>query len=333
MKPTWDDVDARARGLGTHLLGRSRLEPLAQAADLPALAAALERDGFDTAGAGDSPAALDLAVRRSAAARMRTLARWCGRRAETLAVVFEDEDRRSLRAILRGALQGAAPQARLAGCIPTPSLSERLLEELAGAPAPSAVAALLVAWENPYGSALLEEASQQHPDPFRLESSLNRTFARRSLAGAGKAGRALREYVQEVIDLENAWSALLLAAQGGDGSPGECFLSGGRRLDRKRFETIAAGKSPAAALLCAAFVRTAFAEAFRSAGLSTLENAILTAQIREQARAMLRDPVGPAPILLYTLRLRAETVDLRRIIWGIALGAPATGLALGLVTA
>lgn len=334
MKLRWDDVNARARGLATHLLGVSRLKPLAQAPDLTALGAALERDGFNAGGAAGSPAALDLAVRRAAAARMRILARWCGRRVETLAVVFEDEDRRSLRAILRGALQGAAPEARLAGCIPTPSLPERALEELARGQAPSPVAALLVAWGNPYGSPLLADARQQHPDLFRLELSINRTFACRALAAARKAERALHEYAQELVDLENAWSALLLAANGGDVPAAECFLPGGRRLDRKRFENAAAtGDAPTAArLLSAAFTRTAFADAFLRHGPSTLENALLSAQIREQARAMLRDPLGPAPILLYALRLRAETLDLRRIIWGIVLGAPPAGLALELVT-
>jgi hypothetical protein len=42
----WDDVNARVRGLGLHLLGSVELAALAAAIDIPALAAALEARGF-----------------------------------------------------------------------------------------------------------------------------------------------------------------------------------------------------------------------------------------------------------------------------------------------
>jgi hypothetical protein len=40
-----------------------------------------------------------------------------------------------------------------------------------------------------------------------------------------------------------------------------------------------------------------------------------------------------APLLGYALRLRAEALDIRRLIWGISLGAPCETLLEGLVTA
>jgi vacuolar-type H+-ATPase subunit C/Vma6 len=43
-------------------------------------------------------------------------------------------------------------------------------------------------------------------------------------------------------------------------------------------------------------------------------------------------PLGPAPLLAYALRLRAEMIDLRRIIWGVALAVPRAALTRDLVT-
>jgi hypothetical protein len=47
---------------------------------------------------------------------------------------------------------------------------------------------------------------------------------------------------------------------------------------------------------------------------------------------MRREPLGPAPVLRYALMLRAQTLDLRRIIWGLSLGVPGALLGEGLVT-
>ena len=78
MSPLWDDVNARARGLGTRLFTRGQLESLARAADAAALWAAFRRLGLPVAGereAATSPE-LELAVRRWAAAALRTPALW-----------------------------------------------------------------------------------------------------------------------------------------------------------------------------------------------------------------------------------------------------------------
>ena len=332
MIAAYDDLNARARGLATHLLGRRELERLTQAGDLRHLAAALEVFGCGVRPAEASAAALDLAVRRRAARQMRTLELWCGHRKDALAIVFEDEDRRSLRTILRGAVQGVAAEARLAGCIPTPALPERALEELARQATLSAVAALLVLWGSPYGGAILGEARRQHPDLLVLEVALSRAFFGRALACS--RGRALTAYVREAIDLENALSALVLASHPSDLAAVACFLAGGRRLDRTTFEAASMGDHQASTRrLARAFTGTVYAKVFARGGDRAIEGALLAAAIGEQARAAIRDPLGPAPLLEYALRLRAEAVDLRRVVWGTALGAPAPIVSGELVSA
>jgi vacuolar-type H+-ATPase subunit C/Vma6 len=331
----WDDLNARARGLSVHLLTRGQIATLAESADLADLAAALERLGF-ACPPPPTAAALDLGLRRKAAAFLRILSRWCGRRKPALAAVFEDEDRRSLRALLRGAVAGAPAEQRLAGLVPTPELPERALRELARQPSAAAVADLLAVWGNPYGAAIREEASRPYPDLFRLETALNRCFAERAAAAARRGGRELAAYVRLAIDLENAVSALFLADAGPDVPPEAGFLEGGERLSRQEFAAAAGTASRAAAgrRLARSFAGTPFAAVFARPreGVERLEAEILAARLRQQAAAARRRPLGPAPLLSFLLRLRAELIDLRRVVWGTVLGLPRRRLVEGLVT-
>jgi vacuolar-type H+-ATPase subunit C/Vma6 len=276
-------------------------------------------------------------VRRQAAARLQTLARWSGPRSAALAVVFEDEDRRSLRTILRGIAQHASPEARLAGLLPTPALPERVLQELARQPSPAGVASLLMLWKNPYGPPLREEAARAEPDLLELEVCVNRTFAARSLRGARRGGRrgVLLWYVRQAIDVENALSALMLAGEDTAARATGVYLPGGAALSRPRFEAaVRTGASALAAQnLSAAFAGTPLARPFADAavGAADIERLVLGARIANLRQRALHEPLGPAPILHFALRIRAEVLDLRHIIWGIALAAPRPALEKDLV--
>jgi vacuolar-type H+-ATPase subunit C/Vma6 len=335
---TWGDLDARARGLGTHLLTRQQMDALTAARDLTELADGMRAAGLPADDAVASAAGLELAARRAAAAALRVLAGWVGARASVLAVVFEDEDRRSLRALARGAAQHAAPEARMSGLVPTPSLPERALAELSRQPSVAAVAALLAAWGDPYAAALRDVAAAAHPDLLKIELAVNRTFAARALAAArrGRSGE-LVAYVRETTDLENAAAALILAGQGKDIVPKEVFLAGGARVDIGVFErAVATGDAVAAArLLGAALAPARVAQAFGgdAAGIASIEGTLLRLRIADLHAARRRSPLGPAPLLEYALRLRAQVLDLRRIIWSVALAAPRPELLAALVTA
>ena len=80
------------------MLTRAQLASLADAPDLHGLAIRLRALGFPvTDTAEPSVAELELAVRRRAAAALRILARWSRGRPEVMAVLFDEEDRRSIR--------------------------------------------------------------------------------------------------------------------------------------------------------------------------------------------------------------------------------------------
>ena len=59
---------------------------------------------------------------------------------------------------------------------------------------------------------------------------------------------------------------------------------------------------------------------------------MLRARIRQLTRVTRTAPLGPAPLLAYALRLRAEMVDVQRIIWGRALGVSPDALVGELVS-
>lgn len=328
MSVRWEDVNARVRGLGARLLGEDALDALAQCADLSALARALEVRGVLAGELLDpGPAALELALRRAAARDVATVRRWLADRDEVVAVALEAEDRRSLRALVRGAAAGASAEARLAGLVPTPMLPERLLEELARRTRVVEQAALLVAAGHPYGPPLLAAVSvETEPDLFALELAITRVFAERASRGASRAGGVLLEYVGTVIDLENARAALLLARAGGDEPAAPVFLPGGRRIDRDLFLRAArAADAPTAArALGAGLGGGSFALVLlRHAGEpGALEDALDLALLRWLRHRARLDPLGPAPLLLWFARLRWQQTALARIVWSVDLGVP-----------
>jgi vacuolar-type H+-ATPase subunit C/Vma6 len=333
----WDDVNARARGLATHLLPPARISELAAAGDLADLLRRLERVGCPlTLDPGPlTGAVVEAAVRQRAGSRLRLLAQWCGPRAPALAIVFEDEDRRSLRALIRGAVAATSPEARLAGTLPTFSLPLRALEELARQTDLHAMGALLALWGNPYAVVLREVESADQPDLLRLEMRLVREFARRAIEAARRGDHILRLHVGETLDLENSWAALLLAGGDDDIESSECFVPGGDRITSAVFEAAAAAPDRAAAAyrLARAFGAGALGRALlRTARRpSELEGERLAAQLDQRRAAARLDPLSSAPVLAYALALRAETRMLGQLVWGVTLGLPPSALAAELV--
>lgn len=339
MTVRWEDVDARARGLTSHLLSPETLAALAGLRTLQELSRALAGEGLlPEEVPAASAAALDLALRRWAAGEVKMARRWLGSRTEVIAVAVEAEERRSLRALVRGAAAGVHAEARLTGLVPTPTLPERLLREMATRSSIRDQAALLVASGHPAGPALLAAATATEPDLFAVELAISRAFARRATLGARRGGKFLRAYVEDLIDAENCRTALLLVQGAGTEPPGPAFIPGGRRVSLERFTTAATAAAAAvgARILGEIFDRQPEAEALlrhatEPAALETVMGRVETDRLRQAARL---DPLGPAPILLYFRRLEAQMVSLGELVWALDLGvappkggAPATGAA------
>jgi len=338
MSRRWEALNVRAQGLRTHLLTHAQLASLTDAPDLHGLALRLRALGFPVTDAAEpSGAALELAVRRRAAAALRILARWTRGRADVMALLFDEEDRRSIRALVRGAVERAPAEQRIAGLIPTPALPERALLELARAPTAAGVAALLVAWQHPLGPALAETARSVAPDLFRFELDLDRAASARLSGSARRVGGFLVTYAQETIDITNALTAVGLAGAARDVVLRDALLRGGRAITLETFlRAVASGSGTLAARTIASALRTGLLATVLRAHAETparLEDALLGARIAALRDVARRDPLGPAPLLGFALALRAQTTDLHRVIWGVALGAPPLLVARELVTA
>ena len=309
MTGVWGDVIARASGLSTRLVGGNTLRALARSPDLPSLFAALEREAPEYLPPAErrapSPAVIELAARRAVGARLGVLARWCGRRVARIATIWEAEDHRSIRAALRGAASGASPDERRAGLVATPSLPEAALDELSVQPTTAAVAALLAAWEHPFASAILAEATREQPDLYVLEGRLDLRFMRRAEAVAYYSDAAFKDYVRVMLLARQAWHAMMAE------EPAEALAALGPELP----------DTPLGDLLSRRTVP----------GADVLDRTALETQLTLQRAHARREPLGLGPVLYYVTRLRAELRDLTRIAWGVALGVPRAMLASGVV--
>lgn len=321
----WGDVVARARGLSGELLTPAQWRALCLARDVPALAAQLSTFGAIAPPASEvvaEPRVVESAVRRHAGARLRLLTRWAGDRASRVSPLFDDEDRRSLRAIVRGSAGGVPVDERSAGLIPTATLPIRAIDQLARSTDVAAVAAQLVAWRHPFAGAFAIEAQRPRPDLFRLEVAVTRAFAAHATAAAQRADAPMRLFVERTIDLENIWSIMALVDATSEVPAGTLFVVGGRLVLAD--DLLLAVRTHAwGAVQAAMRVRTAgtpLGAAFKP-GARTREDAALDAMIAEFRRLALREPLSTAPVIAFVLRQRQEVRVILRVMWGIALGA------------
>jgi vacuolar-type H+-ATPase subunit C/Vma6 len=323
----WGDLVARARGLSTHLLSATQLAGLADCADLPAFAALAAEYGAieplaDTRVA--EPHALELAARRRATQRFALIVRWAGERITALTPLMDDEDRRAVRALARGAVGGIPGPERMAGLVPTPLLPVRALEELSRAGDLATIGALLMAWRHPFGPVVSDEGTRQTVDRFRFEVALARAAASRARACAETADSAMRHYVERTIDLENLSAAVVLAGHHTDASPASVFISGGALVTLDDL-TFAADATSGDAILQHLSARVGAAPPLLAAlhpGARTGADAALSAMIGEFRLRSLREPVGLAAVIAFWLRQRAELGALQEIVWRITLGVP-----------
>lgn len=328
---------ARAHGIGTHLLARQALEGLADATDPSAFARALARLGAAIEPAGDAPdaSAIERAIRQTAARHLRTLGRWARREPGILDIVRGDLDRRSLRALIRGAAEGAPASARLAGLVPTSRLPERVLTTLAGLPSPRAVVARLAAFRDPAAALLAPHVSTAQPELFAIDAALLADWARCAIAVARTEGPVVREHVARRVDIGNAQVALLVAGSHAIPPPG-LFVDGGLAITATGFAAATGATSPRASLDA---LRRITAGTWLGTVLTAAEPDVASVEREGLVRTMAHlqrlarvDPMSPAALLLTLSRIDAQTHDLRWLAWGAALRAPAALRRARLVT-
>ena len=332
----WEAANARARGLATHLLRRDEFARAAAAGSWDASARILAGRKYPISEQDLlSRADLDRAIGRIAANRLKLLERWLGARRESLSVVYELEERRSVRRLVRGAAQGSSPDHRLSGLTPTPGLPERLLHRLALAPSLERLITLLQHAGHPAGRALAPGV-RQPVSLWEAELALDRLFATRVSRAARRGGPMVRRFTALHIDLHNAWS-LLGAREWGTGvTPREVFLPGGKVLPLEVFVSLAMEQASAARWngLAKTFAATPLAPVFREPlDPNTLEATATRALVAWQRAEARRDPLSVSTVLSVALRIGVEAHDVRLVIFACDLGAPVSTLMSCLETA
>lgn len=337
MRRDWGELNARARGLTTRLLDRGTLERLAGLEAPASVARELAGRGRlaeDEGIAGTLPS-VEREMRRGAARRLRLLqVRARGTTLRALSVLFQEEDVRSLRKLLRGAASSATPEARSAGLLPTPSLADEDLERLSRADDPGDLVRKLADIGHPLASPLTEVTGTHGPELALLETALLGGYLERSRRDVPRGNPRLRAHVARRADLANAWSCLFST---GEKAVANSFLAGGAHIDRDLYVALCRQQDPERR-------RRAVGEALGadaggrlvadpSVPLSELEGRTLAVLAAEERNAARSDPLSAAPLLHFVLAQRVELQDLRRVLWGIRLGAPASALRRRLVTA
>lgn len=334
MSPWWGDLAARARGLTARLPGADAVRDAREAGGV---AGVLELLGssLPEVEPGSPAGTTEVAVTRALHDRLSLLRRWAAGRTPRLAVIFEEADRTAVRVLLRGAAGGTPAESRLEHLRPTAHLSPGALQALASAATPREMVEELTRREHPFAPYLASTSSGMADpagggttagDLFELELAVDRAYLTRSRESAGRAQGDLCAFVARSVDLSNCWSALSLAGEEREVPPETLFLDGGADLDPVGFRHAAGAGSAdeAADLLAEALEGSPLRSLLREAGASPreLEGRALALQVRRTRRAARRRPVGPAPVLLYWLRLRALVHDLRSLAWGRAMDAP-----------
>ncbi len=160
-----------------------------------------------------SPDAAEALARGRIISDFQMLARWATR--DELAVLELDEDRRSLRAIVRGMAARAPAERRRVATVPTSRLSERTLERLVSVASIGELSRELAAIDHPLRGAFDKDATTI--DIYALELALARTFA-----GAARqltTDHAMIVYLGDLLDAaarridEDAALAAQLASQ------------------------------------------------------------------------------------------------------------------------
>jgi vacuolar-type H+-ATPase subunit C/Vma6 len=245
-----------------------------------------------------------------------------------LDVFAAHQDRRSLRALLRGAAAGVPQERRLAGLLPTVSLPEDMLSELARRATPRDVVRHLVQSGHGHVQRLLLAVSRSQTDLLAVEVELLRRFSESVRETAARGDQALRDFVRAVVDVANVQNALLLGADAGDLDPAGVYVPGGRWLTFEAFTATVRGGSADGALaaLTAAVARSPFASWLPAAArdLGHLDRTFLSGMLARLARACRLDPLSSAAVLRALLLIEAQSRDLRALAWGAALRLPPT---------
>lgn len=240
----------------------------------------------------------------------------------------------NLKSILRGKHIGASSGEIYEALLPGGELSDTLLARLTEQPDVRGVVNLLSSWFNPYAPVLREAVVEygKTSSLLDLELPLDIFFFQRAFEELGVFRNdlnalLLREFLQQEIDLLNITTALRLSAEKLSVEHARpYFVEGGRKFDRRRYESLVSLDS--AERIVEVLAGTPYQKAaedglrrFANSGLvSAFQRAIEEFQVRAAHRLFLADPLTIALCIAYVYTKRNEVTNLRIVVRGRASG-------------
>lgn len=326
----WGDLATRAHGLASRLLDSAHFGALARTRTVADFGALLAEWRIVPTGAELlSTISLERHIARRYATALEVLVAWAGdERSRLLAPLLEEDTCRALRSLVRVACERQASVGLGDVWLPPMELPALSQAKLATVPTLGELADFLTQTGSPYAAPLVAQAERHQPDLLELEMALYRLWATRAAEAARRAGPAMTAYVSRCIDWHNAETALVFAGRSEDLELATLFIEGGAAIGMELFLAAARASSveQAQALLRVALRRTSLLQPLMAKKGRT--EALLRVLQREQQLIARLDPLDVATIVWLVLSLRLEVLQLQRLLWGIAMGAPQDRLTL-----
>lgn len=338
-------VNARIKGMKSHLLDARDLDDLTNKPDLDALIGALEttayREELQKAGIEYSGIArIEVALRRDLIRTLRkVLNLFRGEREDIyIRLLLNRWDVQNIKTILRGKKIYAPPDEVIDCLLPAGELDEAALIELLQQPDVRAIIDLLATWRIEYARPLTRHLHEflEMRDLAVLEFALDRFYYENALSVLGKNGdydeQIVREMITTEIDVANIRTALRIIRDMTHMEDAEKYLiAGGRDLSIEQLTSLVSSGSIEEAIRQIRgtpyeFLAQVPAECIAAEKISVIERELERFLIEKGCGNFLKDPLSIAIPVAFIWAKQNEVTNIRIIARSIIGDVPETEL-------
>lgn len=320
MSSDFGYINARVRGMTSHLLGPGTLQAALGAQDFRAFAAVLTQTPYgsdleEAQARHEGLRAVDRALAKNVHDATRSLLSFSdGTPRDMIAALLGRYDLEDLKTVARAKHAGRTGPDVAAKLTGAGDIRPSTLEAMVAAPDVPAAAQALAVTRHPLARPFVQAARAyaSGEDLFGLELALDRAYFAGLVQRAERrdVSDVFRRWVQHEVDAANLRTALKLEGRGGDLDA--FFLPGGREVGRDLFGQIAAQGVGGLSAITAG----TFSEVAQATDRADAERRIRTALDVAARRAALRDPLGIGVVIRFLRAKESEAARLRLLARG-----------------
>lgn len=333
--------NARIRGMWAKLLREDTLEALVSASDVEAQIRILSDTSYaaqleESLIHGHTVAAIDRALRENLGRTSKTVHKILPRDGVGLvSAVLARWDVFDIKTILRGVHAHSTPAEILESLMPTATLLDAELEELARAEDVNEVVDTLATWRMPFARPLNDAmaAYREKGSTAPLELALDRWFFERAYErlkkGRGYDREIVREVLQTTVDVENLRTLFRIAgAHFSKQDARDYWLSGGKHITEKLFVRLSESMDPDGVLdglrgtPYSRPLEAAAATYLKEGTLSVLERALEDTLTRKIISYRRPDPLCIGVVIAFLWAKQNEVTNVRIAVTGRSVGLP-----------